>query len=45
MNLKQTERARIQGNAEGEIYFPLPGEKALGNNENIADLMFNAMEN
>lgn len=25
--------------------FPLPGEKALENNENIVDLMFNAMEN
>lgn len=44
MNLKQTEGTGI-GTMQRGKYFPLPGEKALGNNENIADFMFNAMEN
>lgn len=44
MHLKQAEETRKWGNAEGKV-FPLPGEKALENNENIVDLMFNAMEN
>lgn len=33
------------GQCRGGKCFPLPGEKALENNENNADLMFNAMEN